>query len=648
MRQTVGSILGFVIIVVGVILGIFFIGNFPVTAVGGDDGVVDLITFPFDTQAAETDAFVHYPDQLLTPDELYRGQVGNEPANYGTFAANLKVTNDDINDSYVLMFNSPEFASRIYVNGEKVDEVGIVSQFEDVYVPARRNVYLSANPIDSNIELVLQYSNFRTADSHNPTITIGSPSLIYRLQTHRDFLKYTILAVYLMGFIIFAGMYLFNHKNKSNLIFSLICLVLSIQDLFFRDQFFIMMKQGSLMEPIFTLQYVVFGLLLILLFAYINSLFPVLIGGIGRRRVYAGILLFIAISVFTRGQLPRLSAIFFVILGAVVIVYLFYRVIKIRKSVMSSQMVSAAGLELLFGVMLQDLLYYMNIHIGPLGQISLLLRMMVVFIFIQMVALFLSFLQVERQLGEIREKEAALSAKNETLETVDKQRIQFLSSMSHELRTPLTVVSNYAQLTKEYMKQFDGKGDYVQDKMLLISSEAERMAVMVDQMLDIARIEEGRMVYDFKETDLQALIYDLIEVYYPILNKNRNTLETEISDDLPPVMADDKRMQQVLLNLINNAVRFTKKGFISIRAYAKKNEIAIEVEDTGIGMTEQQLAGIFKRYTTTKDANDKSTGTGLGLYIVNAIVRDHDGRITVESEVGKGSKLTVYLPITGS
>ncbi|MGF7011439.1 signal transduction histidine kinase [Lachnospiraceae bacterium PF1-22] len=217
-----------------------------------------------------------------------------------------------------------------------------------------------------------------------------------------------------------------------------------------------------------------------------------------------------------------------------------------------------------------------------------------------------------------------------------KQWIRVLSNLSHELRTPLTIVSNYAQLAKEHARRKGKADDYTIDKMRLITSEVERMAMMVDQALDIERIREGKMCYQKVDISLNELIGNIIEVCYPVLNKNRNRLQVNLCKELLPVSADEQRIRQVLINLINNALSHTRNGEITIGTYSQQNEAVITVQDTGIGMEEWQLETIF----------DYDGENGYGLYISQAIITDHNGRITANSQPGSGSVFLVYLPIT--
>lgn len=645
MRKPVLSLICFIGIVTGVFVFVFILGSFPEEEVRGQDGVINLEELDLNTKVARSTSWNHYPRQLLKPEEIEKGKTGEVKGNYGTFAMTIQLPDTK---SYIIEFNSVEFATVVYMDGKKVEEVGKVSTRESEYKAGRKYCYYVVEEGTREVDITLQYANFRSERSDVPIILVGLPELMFRQQAHKDFLRFTILAVYLAGFILFSGLYLFNSRNKESKYFALICLLLAVREFFIQEQFIFMIRPDTSLDTIFMIQFVFIGLLVFLLFAFITSLFPGIIQKKWGRRFNIATWSFIILSVITMGRISTLVTALYLLIGVVMITFLFIRMLGMVRSLLPSQLVSTMGLTLLYVSLFNDMLHHMQVPIGFVGRVGLLQRTMILFVFLQMTALFLQSMEVERQLSETREKEAALAAKNETLQQVDRQRVQFLSGISHELKTPLTILSNYAQLTKEYAKGKTEPDEYTEHKMLLITSEAERMAVMVDQVLDIARIEEGRMNYEWRKTDVIALIREMVDVYYPVLNKNHNKMEMNFHEPVPQIIADEKRLKQVLINLINNAVRFTKNGKVSISVYQQGKEIVIAIKDTGVGMTEEQIKTIFQRYTTSKDANDKRTGTGLGLYIVYSIVQAHNGRIEVESEVGKGSTFTIYLPKEGN
>lgn len=231
-------------------------------------------------------------------------------------------------------------------------------------------------------------------------------------------------------------------------------------------------------------------------------------------------------------------------------------------------------------------------------------------------------------------------SEHDMLVQVNEMKTAFLSDASHELKTPLAAMSGYAQ-DAELDLMNSGERSVVQEKLRRISSEANRMALMVTQILDATRIEEGRMVLEKAPCDLDSLVRETVETYFSVLNKNNNRLALRIPLELPPVDGDASRLQRVFVNLISNALKHTKNGTILIKAEQEEGFVRVTVKDTGSGITPEDLPHIWERYYKGKHSE---TGTGLGLFICKFIVESHGGTIGVESEVGKGTSFTFTLP----
>ena len=168
------------------------------------------------------------------------------------------------------------------------------------------------------------------------------------------------------------------------------------------------------------------------------------------------------------------------------------------------------------------------------------------------------------------------------------------------------------------------------------------MALMVTQILDATRIEEGRMVLEPALCDIDSLVRETVETYFAVLNKNNNRLALRIPLELPQVKADSSRLQRVLVNLISNAMKHTQNGTILIKAEEEENFIKVTVKDTGSGISEEDMPHIWERYYKGKHSE---TGTGLGLYICKFIIESHGGKIWAESETGQGTAFMFTLPL---
>jgi signal transduction histidine kinase len=237
-----------------------------------------------------------------------------------------------------------------------------------------------------------------------------------------------------------------------------------------------------------------------------------------------------------------------------------------------------------------------------------------------------------------------IQEKNQQLEAANRHKSQFLANVSHELRTPLNSIIGFTRLV---MRKTEGQIQDLQKENLqkvLISSE--HLLNLINGLLDLAKIEAGRIeVYaeTFKLDDVLRVATSTVE---PMLKDGRVRLVTDIAPDIPPLKTDRDKLKQAVLNLLSNAVKFTEKGEIRVSAWHENGTLKLTVSDTGIGMKKEALDYIFEEF---RQADMSSTrrygGTGLGLAIVRRFVNLMGGDIGVESEVGKGSKFTVTLPI---
>ena len=233
-------------------------------------------------------------------------------------------------------------------------------------------------------------------------------------------------------------------------------------------------------------------------------------------------------------------------------------------------------------------------------------------------------------------------SEHDMLVRVNEMKTAFLSDASHELKTPLSAMSGYAQ-NAEIELLNGGEKRSVQEKLKRISSEANRMALMVTQILDATRIEEGRMVLELSSCDIDGLVRETVETYFSVLNKNNNRLALRIPLELPSIEADPSRLKRVFVNLISNALKHTYNGTILIKAEADEGFIKVTVKDTGSGISPEDMPHIWERYYKGKHSE---TGTGLGLFICKFIIESHGGKIWAESELGKGTEFTFTLPLS--
>ncbi|MET0691162.1 MAG: ATP-binding protein [Candidatus Binatia bacterium] len=234
--------------------------------------------------------------------------------------------------------------------------------------------------------------------------------------------------------------------------------------------------------------------------------------------------------------------------------------------------------------------------------------------------------------------------KNEQLEAANKHKSQFLANVSHELRTPLNSIIGFTRLV---LRKTEGQIEKLQkDNLQKVLISSEHLLNLINGLLDLAKIEAGRMEAYVESFKLDEVMRMTIATVEPLLKDGRVKLVTEIAPDIPTLKTDRDKLKQSVLNLLSNAVKFTEKGEIKVAAWRDNGSLKLTVSDTGIGMKKEALDLIFEEF---RQADMSSTrrygGTGLGLAIVRRFINLMGGEIVVESEEGKGSKFTITLPM---
>jgi signal transduction histidine kinase len=251
-------------------------------------------------------------------------------------------------------------------------------------------------------------------------------------------------------------------------------------------------------------------------------------------------------------------------------------------------------------------------------------------------------LRYTRQLLRIKDKhEAELRRAHEKLKSVDKLKTEFMNIAAHELKTPLVPMVGYLHLIDK--KKLDAED---KENLEIAIRNTQRLQRLVGDILDIAKLESKVMKFNMEDVQLGRAIKDAISSAAPFAKDKKIYLKSEAPAKLPIIKGDFMRLSQVLTNLLNNAIKFTDKGGITVRARRSGGDVVVEVSDTGIGMAKQEIPKLFaKFYQADSSAKRKYGGTGLGLAICKEIIKAHRGNIWVESELGKGSTFAFKVPV---
>lgn len=252
--------------------------------------------------------------------------------------------------------------------------------------------------------------------------------------------------------------------------------------------------------------------------------------------------------------------------------------------------------------------------------------------------------KIERQEKELEVINVRLSDANVKLKDLDKQKSEFVSFASHQLRSPLTAMKGYASLILE--------GDYgpisedLKKAAQIIFDSTKTLATVVDDYLNVSRIELGQMKFDFTKFDLKDLVQSVVDEHKPNVDAAGLSLEFAPEKSATyPITADKEKLKQVIANVIDNSVKYTPKGSIDVSLEKTKDAVRVLVKDTGIGISKEVIPKLFSKFSRANNANKTNIrGTGLGLFIAKEIVTAHNGKIWVESEgEGKGSQFIIEL-----
>ncbi len=257
---------------------------------------------------------------------------------------------------------------------------------------------------------------------------------------------------------------------------------------------------------------------------------------------------------------------------------------------------------------------------------------------------------LENSMENLRRSSAELREANRKLETLDRMKSDFISVVSHELRTPLTAIKAFVELLiMKHNMPAEKKAKLLQ----IVSEESDRLGRLINDLLDLTRIESGTMNWRTEEFSINDIIQVSVNMLMPAAQKKEQLLAASLESSLPLVIGDRDRMVQVATNILSNAIKFTpQEGTITVRTCRQSSpqpQIVVSVSDTGMGISAGEIERIFDKFHRSGDVlTNKVEGTGLGLSIARQIIEHHGGRIWATSLQGAGTTFTFTIPLEGT
>jgi signal transduction histidine kinase len=235
--------------------------------------------------------------------------------------------------------------------------------------------------------------------------------------------------------------------------------------------------------------------------------------------------------------------------------------------------------------------------------------------------------------------------KNRQLEEASQHKSQFLANMSHELRTPLNAILGYTELILDQI--YGDTPDKMRTVLTRIQSNSKHLLGLINDVLDLSKIEAGQLTLSLSDYSLKDVIQTVFSAIQPLATEKKIALKIDVAPQLPPGHGDERRLTQVLLNLVGNAIKFTDVGEVSIKGSSVNGAFNVSVCDTGPGISPADQAKLFEEFQQADNSITKQKGgTGLGLAISKRIIELHGGRIWLESDLGHGSTFAFTLPVT--
>lgn len=250
---------------------------------------------------------------------------------------------------------------------------------------------------------------------------------------------------------------------------------------------------------------------------------------------------------------------------------------------------------------------------------------------------------------DLQEATSKLEGVNKQLMELDKAKSEFLSIASHQLYTPLTALRGYISMLLE--GDFGELSEKQEPILDILNTSTERLIALIKNLLDISRIESGRLELNLASIDLVKMTDDLVQSLYPnAVAKGLKLVFHHPPANMPHVIADEQRLRQVMLNFIDNSIKYTPKGRVDVKVEKREDQMLFSVTDTGKGLAPDEISRLFHKFSRVGGASRFHTeGTGLGLYVAKQIVNEHHGEVEVSSPgVGKGSTFAMHMPAEGT
>ncbi len=631
-----------------------------------EKGILDLSRAGLDRNYALDGEWEFYWNKLYTPSDFTRGNNLDNPVfvtvpsiwndiehpmaplpgnGYATYRLKIIVSGDSPFIGLKLL--DAATAYKLWVNGELLSENGKVSTERGIpqYLP--RTVFFH-NPADESsnkgiVDIVVQVSNFHHKKGGLwESIYLGPEVLIKTERERNTQLAFLVLGVILIMMLYHLGIFFLRPGEKSALVFSILTMSMGMRSMVMGERFLAAWFPSINWELFSKIEYLSsYGMIpLIVLFFY--TVFPsemkkrIMIPIISIALIISMLIIFLPLKYYSEGKI--FYDLFILLGGLLILVVLSIAIYRKR----NGAIVAFIGMAVLYLTGINDILYNSQV-INTMNTASYGL----VFYILSQSYLLAHRFTMAFETAETLSDE--LKQANRQLIAMDRLKDEFLANTSHELRTPLNGIIGLSE------SMGDGSMGELSDShkynLKLIESSARRLSNLVNDILDFAKMKNSDIEIMRQSIDIYSMVDHVLILSRTLTGTRPITLFNRIDYNLPPALGDENRIQQILYNLVGNAIKFTKEGAVEIFAEIiqerEREMISITVKDSGIGIPQDKHEIIFNSFEQGDGSTEREYGgTGLGLAITRKLVELHGGTISVVSEIGKGSSFNFTIPVS--
>lgn len=600
-----------------------------------------------------------YWQKLLTPDSFketpppdadiinvpglwnrYKKNVNRWPGDgFATYRLMVNNIPESTNDYYLLIPEIPT-ASTLWINGIQCYRQGIVATTKEKSRPFLKSGIIRVEPSkERTLDLLLQVSNFSHKDGGIwSSFKFGTETLHTRAKEFPSLFDMFIFGTLFIMSLYHIGLFALRSKDRASLYFGIFCLLVAGRSLMVGQRIlFRFLETGSwvLRQRV---EYAFFFLSVPAFIMFFYYLFPKSLPKPFCRSITGIAIVFLLFTLFLPLKMITYSGNIFQVIMIVSALYILVVTLDLARKGTENSRLFLCGYILLFTTVINDLFY---------SHLLLYTRSLIhfgVFLFILFQALLLSNKNA-RNIRAVETVSEELEHKNKELIRLNRLKDEFLANTSHELKTPLHGIMG---LSDALLDSPAGTLSGEQKSILkMISGSGRRLFNLINDLLDFSRVQRNDLKLHKKSTDIGSLIDSVVTFIRPVAGEKSVELTLSLPENIPPVLCDENRIQQVLFNLIENAVKYTPEGCVDISVTPGRHTVTISVKDTGIGIEKEKLTRIFKSFEQGYDHTAHYfQGIGLGLAISKRMIELHDSQLIVESRPGTGSCFSFSLPVT--